>query len=46
MIYLKPDKTAEVYYGGQRLDGEWLKDQDGDFQVELPSEVFAFTPPA
>ena len=46
MIYLNPDKTAEVYLGGQRFDGEWLKDQDGDFQVELPSEVFAFSPPA
>lgn len=42
VIYLRPDKGAEVYVGGQRFDGNWQEDQDGDLRVQIEPEVFAF----
>ena len=42
VIYLRPDKGAEVYVGGQRLDGNWQEDQDGDLRVQIDHEIFAF----
>jgi S1-C subfamily serine protease len=45
VIYLRPDKGAEVYVGGQRFDGNWQEDQDGDLRVQIEPEVFAFRSP-
>lgn len=45
VIYLRPDKSVEVYLGGQRFDGTWLEDEDGDVLVNVQSGVFAFRPP-
>ena len=45
VIYLRPDKGAEVYVRGQRFDGNWQEDQDGDLRVQVETEVFAFRSP-
>jgi S1-C subfamily serine protease len=45
VLYLRSDKTAEVYMGGQRQDGTWLEDPDGDLRIYIQPGVFAFTPP-
>jgi hypothetical protein len=45
VVYLRPDKGAEVYVGGQRFDGNWQEDQDGDLRVQIEPEVFAFRSP-
>ena len=45
VIYLRPDKGAEVYVRGQRFDGNWQEDQDGDLRVQIEHEVFAFRSP-
>lgn len=46
VIYLRPDKTVDVYFGGQRFDGTWIEDEDGDVVVDVDSGVFAFRPPS
>ena len=45
VIYLRPDNAAEVYVGGQRFDGSWQEDQDGDIRVSIDPEIFAFRSP-
>ena len=45
VIYLRPDNGAEVYVGGQRFDGGWQEDQDGDIRVSIDPEIFAFRSP-
>ncbi len=46
VIYLRSDQTVEVYLGGQRFDGRWNKDEDGDLHVHIEPGVFAFKPPS
>ena len=46
VIYLLPDNGAEVYVGGQRFDGTWQEDQDGDLLVSIDKETFAFRSPS
>lgn len=45
VIYLRTDQSAEVYMGGQRFDGKWVEDQDGDLRIHIEPEVFAFKSP-
>lgn len=46
VLYLRSNQTAEVYMGGQRFDGTWLEDPDGDIRIHIEPGVFAFTPPS
>ena len=41
-VVLWEDKTAEVLINGQRYEGEWLKDDEGDVRVNVNGGVFAF----
>jgi len=43
VIYLRPNQSAEVYMGGQRFNGKWAEDSDGDVRVSIGSYIFAFT---
>ena len=46
VLYLRSNQTAEVYMGGQRFDGTWIEDPDGDLRIHIEPGVFAFTPPS
>lgn len=46
VIYLRSNQIAEVYVNGQRFDGQWMEDQDGDLRVDVAQEIFAFKPPS
>jgi serine protease Do len=46
VLYLRSNQTAEVYMSGQRFDGTWLEDPDGDIRIHIEPGVFAFTPPS
>ena len=41
-VVLWQDKTAEILINGQRYEGEWLEDDEGDFRVTVNGGVFAF----
>ena len=41
-VVLWQDKTAEVLINGQRFEGEWLEDNEGDIRVTVNGGVFAF----
>ena len=44
VIYLSPNQSVDVYMGGQRFNGKWVEDSDGDVHVHIGTDTFAFTP--
>ena len=41
-VVLWEDKSAEVLLNGNRYEGQWTEDDDGDIRVRLAGGVFAF----
>ena len=41
-VVLWEDKSAEVLLNGNRYEGQWAEDDDGDIRVRLAGGVFAF----
>jgi len=41
-VVLWEDKSAEVLLNGNRYDGQWAEDEDGDIRVRLDGGAFAF----
>ncbi|WP_323248725.1 S1C family serine protease [Synechococcus sp. CCY9202] len=41
-VVLWEDKSVEVLLNGQRYEGEWMEDDDGDIRVQVNGGVFAF----
>ena len=46
VLYILSNRTVEVYMGGQRFDGTWFEDPDGDLRIHIQPGVFVFTPPS
>ena len=45
-VVLWNDKSAEVLLKGQRYEGRWSEDNEGDIRVDLEGGTFAFRPRA
>lgn len=41
-VILWDDKTAELFYGGERLATTWFTDSEGDTRIELGRSQFIF----